>query len=231
VCQEDRYLKELVRYIHLNPLRANIVSDMVQLKSYPYCGHGALLGKKKRSCQDCKYILSFFGRNKREGRKEYLSYMLDGIGMGRRPELVGGGLIRSLGGWDEVKKLRIKGQGRIKGDVRILGESDFVNEILLDAEQSFDRKYEMKSKGYNIEKIMERVASLYNVKPSFIMERGRKKDKVAARDLFCYWTVYELGESLSDVARLLGMSVAGVSKAVGRGQEQAQKRGYSLSTH
>jgi len=34
----------------------------------------------------------------------YLSYMKEGIGLGRRPELVGGGLIRSLGGWEAVKR-------------------------------------------------------------------------------------------------------------------------------
>jgi hypothetical protein len=40
LCQEDAYLKELVRYIHLNPLRARLVSDIGSLAEYPYCGHG-----------------------------------------------------------------------------------------------------------------------------------------------------------------------------------------------
>jgi REP element-mobilizing transposase RayT len=38
LCQEDAYLLELVRYIHLNPLRAEIVADMDQLDTYPFCG-------------------------------------------------------------------------------------------------------------------------------------------------------------------------------------------------
>ena len=45
VCQEDTYFKELVRYIHLNPVRAGIVKDMKQLDRYPYTGHSAILGK------------------------------------------------------------------------------------------------------------------------------------------------------------------------------------------
>ena len=42
-----------------------------------------------------------------------------GIHLGRRPELVGEGLIRNLGGWDEGKKMRLKGQERGKSDQRI----------------------------------------------------------------------------------------------------------------
>ena len=52
LCEQDLYLKELVRYIHLNPLRAKMVKDLKELKSYPYCGHGALLGKVKNDWQD-----------------------------------------------------------------------------------------------------------------------------------------------------------------------------------
>jgi REP element-mobilizing transposase RayT len=48
LCQEDTYLKELVRYIHLNPLRAKIVSDISELNGYEYSGHSVLLGNKKR---------------------------------------------------------------------------------------------------------------------------------------------------------------------------------------
>ena len=44
---------------------------------------------------------------------------------GRKPDLVGGGLTRSTGGWSTVKALR-KGVDRMKGDERILGEGDFV---------------------------------------------------------------------------------------------------------
>ena len=40
LCQEDAYLLELVRYIHLNPLRARQVADYDELENYPFCGHG-----------------------------------------------------------------------------------------------------------------------------------------------------------------------------------------------
>jgi len=110
ICQEDAYLQELVRYIHLNPLRAKIVIGLKELDRYSYSGHSALTGKKKRQWQDIEYVLGFFGPRVSEARKGYESYVKKGIPLGRRPELVGGGLIRSLGGWDEVKKMRLSGQ-------------------------------------------------------------------------------------------------------------------------
>ena len=45
VCEEDPYLLELIRYIHLNPLRAGLVNDLKQLDKYPWSGHSAVLGK------------------------------------------------------------------------------------------------------------------------------------------------------------------------------------------
>ncbi|MCK7515863.1 MAG: transposase [Desulfobacterales bacterium] len=59
VCQEDRYLKELVRYIHLNPLRSGLVSGLSELAAYPYAGHSALAGSRRRAWQEVGRVLSF----------------------------------------------------------------------------------------------------------------------------------------------------------------------------
>ena len=44
LCQEDSYLLELTRYIHLNPLRAKLVKSMKALDRYKYSGHGVIMG-------------------------------------------------------------------------------------------------------------------------------------------------------------------------------------------
>ena len=49
VCEEDSYLLELIRYIHLNPLRAKLVKDLKELDKYPWTGHSAILGKRENS--------------------------------------------------------------------------------------------------------------------------------------------------------------------------------------
>ena len=228
ICQEDAYLQELVRYIHLNPLRSKVVVDLKELDRYSYCGHSALIGKEKREWQDVEYILGLFGRRVGKARKGYVSYVKKGIPLGRRPELVGGGLIRSLGGWDEVKKVRLTGQDRIKSDQRILGESDFVNEVLSESEEQFSRKYKLKGLGYDFEKVVERVSILFQVEKDYITGRGRQKDRVRARDLLFYWTVFELGMPMVDLARKFDITPAAVSYAVQRGEKMTKERGYQL---
>ena len=73
VCQEDNYLRELVRYIHLNPLRAGIVRNLEDLNCYPYCGHSALMGRNECSWQDVAYVLQFFGETVGSARSAYFS--------------------------------------------------------------------------------------------------------------------------------------------------------------
>jgi REP element-mobilizing transposase RayT len=228
ICQEDAYLKELVRYIHLNPLRAKIVSDISELNTYAYCGHSAIMNKKKRSWQDIGYVLSYFGKSLREARKRYRQYVESGIEEGRRPELVGGGLIRSMGGWKAVKGARLSGQDRMKGDHRILGDSAFVMEVLAEAEEKFERFYELKSKGYDLDTVVQKVCRIFGVEPDEIYSKSRQKIRAEARGLYCYWAVVELGYSLADLARLLGMTGQGVGYAVRRGERIAKANNYRL---
>jgi REP element-mobilizing transposase RayT len=230
ICQEDVYFKELVRYIHLNPVRAKMVLDLGGLKKYPYSGHSALMGKQKRAWQETDYVLSVFGSSAATARRSYTAYMKRGYGQGRRPELTGGGLIRSLGGWAATKKLRLKGQDRLKGDERILGDSDFVTSILAEANEKLDRYYEFKKQGYTVEKVEKRVMEIFGVEKDVIYAKGRRKIQVAARSLLCYWAVRELGLTATELAKRLEMTQPAVSYAVIRGEQIAKERNYHLVT-
>ena len=143
ICQEDAYLKELVRYIHLNPLRANLVADLKALDRYPFCGHSALMGEKRYQWQDIKY---------------------------------------------KLKRL-----------------------------------------GFDFEKVVEKVALIFQLEKEYITAKGRQKERVQARDLACYWSSVELGISMANLSEKLGMTIAAVSYAVKRGSNVAQKRGYQLA--
>lgn len=228
ICEENAYFTELVRYIHLNPLRVKIVADLTSLDQYDYSGHHALLGNGKTPWQDVEYVLKWFGKTVGEARKNYRDFVEEGIPMGRRPDLVGGGLIRSAGGWEALKKIRLSGHDRIKSDQRILGESGFVYDVLTESKENFTRKYELKTKGFDFQKVLERVSVLLNLEKNYITGKGRQKDRSRARDLICYWCSVELGFPMADLARKFGITPAAVSYAVRRGEKLAKEYGYQI---
>lgn len=218
LCQEDAYFIELIRYIHLNPLRVNIVKNYSSLGGYKYCGHGFIIGNKRNDWQDIDYVLGYFSKRRKIAQKQYKEYVSEGIEKGRRPELIGGGLIRSLGGWSEARKLR-KGEMRVKGDERILGDSQFVLETLQEAEESFERKYELKALGYDLNALGERVGEIFDTEPEEIYSTGKYKKLIKPRSVFCYWAVRELGLTATSIAKKIGLTQPGISKSVARGEK------------
>jgi REP element-mobilizing transposase RayT len=156
LCQEDPYLLELVRYIHLNPIRAGLVADLNSLDRYPYSGHSRIMGRLTGGFQDIETVLSMFGKTRRGARKRYKAFVSKGLLAGKRPELTGGGLIRSSGGWHALKELRRMGI-HFKSDERLLGDSDFVDTVLKAANEKLDRKYRIQAERLNFEAVVSRV--------------------------------------------------------------------------
>jgi hypothetical protein len=227
LCEEDPYLKELLRYIHLNPLIGKIVKDLKELKTYPYSGHSVLMGKVEFDWQNTEYVLSLFGDALRSARRSYGAFVAKGVSMGRRPDLVGGGLLRSIGGWSKLKDLRDSGI-RIKGDERILGSSDFVERVLKQANEELEQKYRLQATGVDLEKLLIKVAQYYEIEPENLKTASKESAITKARTLLCYLAVRKLMIRCADVARALNISPATVSRATSRGVklsklEQIQK--------
>lgn len=227
LCQEDTYLLELVRYIHLNPIRARLAVDMKALDRYPFCGHAVIMGKKRKDWQDDVYVLKLFDGKRSTARRRYKIFVQKGIQEGKRPELTGGGLIRSSGGWSVIKSLR-RANIHFKSDERVLGDSDFVERVLRAADESLERKYDLKSKGYDMDKLSDRVAEIFSIDPEEIFQPGKQPLKVKARSLFCYWAVRELGFTMADLAPKLNITQPAVSISTQRGEQIASENGYSL---
>jgi REP element-mobilizing transposase RayT len=78
LCEEEPYLLELTRYIHLNPLRSGIVSSLEELNHYSWTGHSAIMGIVEASWQDTETVLGYFGRRKKESRSGYKKFMEEG---------------------------------------------------------------------------------------------------------------------------------------------------------
>ena len=227
LCQEDSYLLELTRYVHLNPLRAKLVSDIKALGNHPYSGHSVLMGRATAEWQNKKYILGLFGDKTSVARRRYLEFVKKGIAAGKRQDITGGGLVRSVGGWSAVKSLRKAGVFQ-KGDERILGDGEFVEKALSQAGEAFERKYRLTAKGIDVARIAERVADIMGMAPEAVWASGKQPKIVQARSLLCYWANRELGVSQAWLSRKLGISQAAVSLSVSRGRRIALENHYEV---
>jgi hypothetical protein len=190
LCQKDAYLLELVRYIHLNPLRAGLVRGLVELDNYPYSGHSTLMDRLKNSWQETEEILSLFGKIPDSARRSYRMFVEQGIDQGRRHDLAGGGLIRSAGGWEGLKLKREEGNYQ-RNDERILGDGDFVSQVLSQTEEMLEKHQALRSGGMDLEKVALRVSELMGIKSEDVWAVGKQQHIVNARSLFCFWAVRE----------------------------------------
>ncbi len=218
LCEEELYLMELVRYIHLNPLRAKMVKDLKALKSYRWCGHSALLGKVEAKFQDTEFVLKLFGQSLRQARRAYESYVSKGVKQGRRPDLVGGGLLRSVGGWAKLRGFSDIGV-RIKGDERILGSSDFVEQVLKQADEQLEERYRLQVKVISLAALVDKVAHHYKIKPEDLKSASKERVITNARRAFCYIAVRKLGYKCTDISKVAGIDATTASRAVGLGSK------------
>lgn len=216
VCQEDNYLRELVRYIHLNLLRANVVGGLDELNRSPWSGHSALLGNVKRGWQDTDYVLAYFGKGHRASR-DYLNFVVEGISLGRRPELVGGGLIRSLGGWASVLALRHRGE-RQASDERVLGDADFVEAVWSEANELGKENLRLRGKKEELSSLAEKVCRAHRVSVEELRSGSRRHPIVEGRRDFCRVAIMRYGYSGAEVARFLGVTNSSVIRSVSSGE-------------
>jgi len=97
---QDRYGLELVRYIHLNPVRAGLVAEASE---HPWSGHRAYLGQETLAWLTTDWVLGQFGATLGVARRRYARFVAEGAGQGHRDDLYGG-----------------------EHDPRVVGEEDFV---------------------------------------------------------------------------------------------------------
>jgi putative transposase len=214
VCEEESYLLELIRYIHLNPLRAGLVKDITELGLYPWSGHAVLMGTRQMEGQELSGILIRFGKNIKNGRTGYRDFIADGIKAGQRDDLVGGGLKRSMAGQNNGEKE----WGSF--DERILGNGNFVD-CLQQNETLRDR---LPSPTITLSELIQRTCALFNLKPETIARPGRSRSVAEARGITAYFAVAELGLKGTEVGKAIKLTSSGVTIAVKRGELLVRER-------
>jgi putative transposase len=213
LCDEDNYLLALIRYIHLNPLRVGLAQTLEELDRYPWSGHSAVMGKKECSWMDTDYVLLQFNDTKWKARNAYRRFVQEGVGMGRQPELTGGGLIRSMGGWSKVQSSQRRGQ-KAEYDERILGSGDFVTAIFREAEEKQVRQLKIRRSGLTIQGVIEKECKAAGISHQELKSGSRRKVVSGVRLKIACRGVNELGLASAEIARHLGVCTSTITRAL-----------------
>jgi REP element-mobilizing transposase RayT len=213
LCDEDNYLLALIRYIHLNPIRAEMVKTLEELDCYSWSGHSAVIGKKECPWMDTDYVLLQFNDTKRKARNAYRRFVQEGVGMGRQPALTGGGLVRSLGGWSKVQSSQRRGQ-KTEYDERILGSGDFVTAIFREAEEKQVRQLKIRKAGLTIQGVIEKECKTARISHQELKSGSRRKVVSSVRLKIARRGVDELGLTSAEIARHLGVCTSTITRAL-----------------
>ncbi len=256
---------ELIRYIHLNPLRAGLVNDLKELDRYPWTGHSAILGRRKnplisevrnlksevrsqsttnqperpkgpgepskpnrRNTPDrpdrpekalaektVEDVLLHFGNSLKVARRRYWEFVEKAIDQGTRPELQGGGLVRSAGGDKRGLLGRKKGESE-KGDERILGSGDFVERVLSELNQVRKNGTDRKISLFDL---IDRISVFLGIEKEELLSGSRKQGISHARDLISFLAVKNMGYKYSDIANSLNVHPVSAARCAERGKK------------
>ena len=206
VCEEETYLLELVRYIHLNPLRAGMVTSLDELDLYPWSGHAVLTGNRQLDSQDVFTILERFGKSIPVAQLNYRQFVLEGIKTGHRDDLIGGGLKRSQGERPNNEYESF--------DERVLGGGDFVDAL----KQESTLRDKMK-RVISLPQLLEIVSVSLKLDPALVQRPSKSRAPAAARGIICHLAIFELGYTGSEIGTVLHLGPTGVSLASKRGEK------------
>ncbi len=229
LCDENSYLLELVRYIHLNPLRADMVKSLSDLDRYPWTGHATLLGHRKQDWQSVSEVLNLFASRVGTARRRYREFVGQGLAESDSDALLGGGLVRSYGGWEGIKRLR-KEHVHCIGDERILGDSGFVERALAQDTLTVEKGTQRIQAGWDLDQLIHSVCLYCGIKEERLGKKARDNDLSLAKSLICLWGTQELNIRMREIAHRLSISQPAVSQWVNRGCEYCRELGIDFET-
>jgi len=187
ICEKDSYLMELVRYIHLNPVRAKMEKRPID---YKWSGHGNYLGRSKGGLIDEDEMLKYFNSDKTKARKLYEEFVRDGAGMGHRNNM-----------YPEEK-------------MPYLGEDKYIEEHMIMHQDMLGRQTAGVGKlKKTLSEILNEMCSGQEVKPGAVQGNSRKGNVAAKRREFIL-AASECGHRASDIARYIDRNDSFVSRVI-----------------
>jgi hypothetical protein len=178
------------------------------------------MGRVDHDWQERDYVLGRFGNAEKTAIREYHEFVKARINEGRKPELVGGGLIRSMGGWSEVVSKRRRGIRELT-DERILGSGAFVEQILRDADEKAKEQLMPEIRTKTIAGVIEEICEKKGITVQELRAGGRRAEVSHARREIALILVQKYGISFAEIARNVGVTTSGIYRILERKRHES----------
>ena len=209
LCQDANYTVELVKYIHLNPLRAGMVKSLEQLKDWAWCGHGFLLGVKDANgerFQSRIETLRCFGDSEHDAIISYLQSLAQSCQSGNN---------KTAGHLQSTESTEIIGS--CKGWPAVIGDPEFVQNVLAKFKENLNRRHRRADYGFVMGIESKGVCTKHDITHEELLNRGRSNRRSEARAVFCYRCHVKELIPLSVIARYLRITISPVAVLVKKG--------------
>ena len=200
LCQDSQHTSELIRYIHLNPLRANLISSYDKLIDWKWASHNVLLGNVNAIGEDIvdrKAVLDRFGQNENDALRIYSQYMQEGIDKSNM----------RTSGW-LLKTEQTELIGAHKGWPAVIGDLDFVRKTMGNHSIGVHRLHRKEDYPEVLQCVASEVCSKFNLTLNDLKTRGRENTRSWARAYFCYKVHKEELLPLGVIANYLAICIS-----------------------
>jgi REP element-mobilizing transposase RayT len=184
VVEKDSYLKELCRYVVLNPVRAKMVKHP---KDWKWSSYRGTAGQDKlEKWMETDWLLGQFGKNKKQAQAAYKKFVEEGIGQKGSP-------------WDDLHFRAYLGTKEFLGKVHETGKKHKYLDV---------PKYQKDVVRRSPEEVLKVIGKVYGVKADEILKSGKRG--FDARDAAIYLLKKESKLSLKELGRRMGVGFSAV---------------------
>ncbi len=202
VTQDTNYFHELIRYIHLNPIRAGRVKSLKDLGRYKWTSHYDVINTNRFRWFYAHEILRRFDRNKKKAYRKYIAYLSE------------------YSDKEAVSMSSFLKDGKARQDVidqRVMGDQEFIK-LALKSDKNFRLKRKiLRESGLTVETIIDKVCHYFDKDPVVLLRPGKNGLHLKMRDAILNYSFSELGYSLSSLGDTFRISPSTVSYGVTRG--------------
>jgi REP element-mobilizing transposase RayT len=210
--EEDAHLRALLRYVHLNPVRAKLVPSLDALARHPWTGHIRLMGFQRAGFQAVDQVLGWFSPDPRAARCALRRWMEAGLGESGDRDVIRPAT-RTSGPWPVGAR-----ESPMQGAAAALA----------DATPPEIRARERRRQGWTLELLAAWVCAEMGADLAKVRSGSRRRRESRARSVIGYFATRQLGYTLLEVTKLTGVTAGPMSRSVRRAEAIASRLRVAL---